>query len=270
MRSATVWALTVLFCLCYIIPSHLRAVAERAYASHANRNTALDLTANAATLKNKHFCDLVSLKQQNISSRMSQVNIVAGSFSKSNIQITPPQLRKLASAIRPSSEAPDPSKLLQLINAYRSSHSALTLEAIQDKNLCKRKFVVGTYSCPMQVGERMHEFLNAYAGAVITNRTLLWRYCQRKGCQNQPSDTPLPNDQTACDNLIERMPWVPAYSDVLIRLERGGCPVDVQKLASTVVPLAKHATLSESLLACCHIDTIPGECGLYSRITPIP
>ena len=44
--------------------------------------------------------------------------------------------------------------------------------------------VVGVYGCPAQLGNRIHEFLNAFALAVVTNRTLytlVWQYTAQPG-----------------------------------------------------------------------------------------
>ena len=227
-RTATVWAVTILFFVCYLVPSRLRALAEnslhlsRGHAAAAAAAKALELSA--AT----QLCDRISLKQQNITSRV--VNIVSGSFGHSSTVVAPGSRspaatvaaarRALASSAAPGSSsgsgagagagAGDLTRLVQLLDAYRLPHSAGYLDGIQDKNLCKRKFVLGSYSCPMQAGERIHEFLNAYAGAVITNRTLLWRYCGRKGCQGSAPG----NDEGSCAGLLQRLPWIPSAQAV--------------------------------------------------------
>jgi len=249
-RSSTVWTIVVLFVLCYILPSRLRALVENAILTERSEHDRGIELANAAQASKQKFCDAVSLKQQNISSRIN-VNIVAGSFSKGVVstRAQPPRLRHRQLEGGGSS---DMSKVVQLLDTYRSGHHAAYIDGVQDKNLCKRKFVVASYACPAQLGERVHEFLNAYAGAVITNRTLVWRYCSRKGCKTAG------NDQATCDGLLQRLPWIPSAETIFDRLEKGGCPVDTKRLDETpLVPLARHAATSESLVACCRVDAIP-------------
>jgi len=249
-RSVMVWLVSIFFLVIFIVPSRLRALAESAIRNAHKEGHDKALKLDAAALQVKRFCDAITLKQQNITSRIN-INIVAGSFGHSSVieRVTPPaSSRTLASGGYPSV---DTSKMVQLLDAYRLTHSTAYLDGIQDKNLCKRKFVIGTYSCPTQIGERMHEFLNAYAGAVITNRTLIWRYCNRKGCQAPGSD------QTSCDGLLTRLPWIPSSKDVFARLAAGGCPIDEKKVNETIiVPMSRHESTSEPLLACCHIDNI--------------
>lgn len=71
-------------------------------------------------------------------------------------------------------------KLFDLMDQYISMHSAETVLA--EKSICDRKFIVATYACPQAVGNHMHEFTNSFAGAFITNRTLVWKFCVRKAC----------------------------------------------------------------------------------------
>ena len=245
-RSSTVFAIVVLFILCYILPSRLRALVENAILTERSEHDRGIELANAAQASKQRFCDAVSLKQQNISSR-ANVNIVAGSFSKGVVSARAQPPHRRLEGIGSS----DMSKVVQLLDTYRAGHHAAYLDGVQDKNLCKRKFVVASYACPAQLGERVHEFLNAYAGAVITNRTLLWRYCSRKGCKTAG------NDQATCDGLLQRLPWIPSADSIFDRLEKGGCPVDTERLdESPLVPMARHASTSESLTACCRVDAI--------------
>ena len=89
----------------------------------------------------------------------------------------------------------------------------------QDHQLCvsKRSFVVGTYACPQQLGTRIFEFLNAFAGAVILNRTLIWHYCDRDSCR-------FAKQLERCDEMIERKHWMASAEEVTRSLSRGGCP----------------------------------------------
>ena len=120
----------------------------------------------------------------------------------------------------------DPAK-----SAQRDSH---------DRAFCKsdRAFILGVYSCPRQVGNRLHEFLNAFAAAVITNRTLVWKFCDRPGCSNTEGEcqpflelsslakqgiSPLHSMDVSIQRALQNRPWIPNAADVLTRLRNGGC-----------------------------------------------
>ena len=60
-------------------------------------------------------------------------------------------------------------------------------------------FLFATYACPVQLGNRIHEFLNAFAAAVVTNRTLVWRYSRQPG---------YPASEEECGRLLHRRSWI--------------------------------------------------------------
>jgi hypothetical protein len=214
----------------------------------------------------------------------------------------------------------------KLLDQYVKEHSASTLfpysadgaeegtmaskMMAKDRELCEsdRSFVIGTYSCPATIGAHMHEFLNAFAGAVITNRTLLWHYCDRDSCRAS-------GHVERCDSMLQKKDWMMSAFMVTQRLVRGGCkkkdgyfpskastgsanrrrlmgPLQKNKNAGgggggnksngngngngngnplskdshdggtefvpdAVVPVSRHSSDSEGLLACCGVDTLP-------------
>jgi hypothetical protein len=76
---------------------------------------------------------------------------------------------------------------------------------INDPNFCSRTFAAATYACPQAIGNHMHEFLNGFLGAFITNRTLVWSFCERKPCRvDVLSD---------CDEVMTRHSWILSYQD---------------------------------------------------------
>jgi hypothetical protein len=67
----------------------------------------------------------------------------------------------------------------------------------------KRQFAVVYYHCPHRAGNALHTFLNSVIWAIITNRTLLWRY-DEKSARNTVAD---------CDQYLERAPWMPSFDE---------------------------------------------------------
>lgn len=61
--------------------------------------------------------------------------------------------------------------------------------------------VVGHYSCPQQLGDRINDFLNAFALGIITDRTLVYRYCDR-GCPFAGTKN------NTCDPFLKLKSWV--------------------------------------------------------------
>ena len=57
--------------------------------------------------------------------------------------------------------------------------------------------VLGSYSCPIRIGNFMHNFLSAFAYAVATNRRLLWR----------PTPRTSEADMNMCQSLVQRRDW---------------------------------------------------------------
>eukprot|EP00747_Dinoflagellata_sp_TGD_P179035 gnl/TRDRNA2_/TRDRNA2_29153_c0_seq1.p1 gnl/TRDRNA2_/TRDRNA2_29153_c0~~gnl/TRDRNA2_/TRDRNA2_29153_c0_seq1.p1 ORF type:complete len:440 (+),score=11.62 gnl/TRDRNA2_/TRDRNA2_29153_c0_seq1:101-1420(+) len=78
-----------------------------------------------------------------------------------------------------------------------------------DGKFSDKGFITGVYGCPTQYGNRMHEFLNAFAVAVITGRTLVWQYTHQRGISSLKD----------CEALLHREAWIP--SDKII----GGKPI---------------------------------------------
>uniref|UniRef100_A0A7S3PKA2 Uncharacterized protein n=1 Tax=Aplanochytrium stocchinoi TaxID=215587 RepID=A0A7S3PKA2_9STRA len=73
--------------------------------------------------------------------------------------------------------------------------------------LQQRRFIVGEYSCPHQLGNRVHVLLNALIFGIVTNRTLLWKYCDLEDI------CPHHGDKSGCDKWLELNSWVPGYEE---------------------------------------------------------
>jgi hypothetical protein len=106
-----------------------------------------------------------------------------------------------------------------IFEEYKRAHNKDRVMKEQAKEFCARKFVIATYACPSMVGNHMHEFLNAWAGAVVTNRTVLWHFCNRKPC--------LMDDEETCGLYIERATWIPSAKEVEAKWKSSNCDQDV-------------------------------------------
>lgn len=116
---------------------------------------------------------------------------------------------------------------------------------LSDPNFCNRKFIIGTYACPQAVGNHMHEFMNNFAGAFITNRTLLWRFCSRKPCQL--------DNEGDCNESLQRASWITSYDDIMSAWTGKGCTAEKELLS--LIP-QKFRYQTEEILVCCGIDKI--------------
>ena len=136
----------------------------------------------------------------------------------------------------------------------------------KDEELCKsdRKFVVAVYSCPTQIGNRIHEFLNAFAGAIVTNRTLIWKFCDRYSCQQnkQLCDPYLQlhslhsvayehahsasNQSYFSRKHTSTIPWMADADTVLARLKNGGCTYPTYDNNDNNIPSASTSASAQS------------------------
>lgn len=85
----------------------------------------------------------------------------------------------------------------QLLEQYIAWHG--------EESLCRqpenRQFAVVYYNCPHRAGNALNAFFNSVIWAIVTNRTLLWRY-DEKSARNTVAD---------CDQVLERAAWIPSY-----------------------------------------------------------
>jgi len=127
-------------------------------------------------------------------------------------------------------------KGIQVLKQYIDEHNQETLmqewtscgETFNDcEPLQKRKFVVAYYSCPVEAGNRLLRFLNAYILAIMSNRTVLWDYYSTENCMM--NDVPPEyfdearcnslDTIEACDKVLVRHPWIPSFTEWRDRLE---------------------------------------------------
>ena len=98
------------------------------------------------------------------------------------------------------------------------------LDVTHCANLAQRKFVVGRYSCPFEAGNRLHKYMNHFLWAMVTGRTFLSGYWDRKACLDEEEELP-PNfcaygvgSKSSCDTVLGLNAWVPQWdywNDVL-------------------------------------------------------
>jgi hypothetical protein len=103
---------------------------------------------------------------------------------------------------------------MQVWENYKQWHSHEALLRQPDH----RSFIVGYYSCPMQAGNRLHDFWNSLIVAAITNRTLLWKYFDSQTCQrvNQGYNSLICKHNSTerdCATSLTRADWIPSYDE---------------------------------------------------------
>jgi hypothetical protein len=90
----------------------------------------------------------------------------------------------------------------------------------------ERQYIVATYSCPIESGNRLHRYMNGLLWAVLTNRTFLWRYetfdiCNEYNevdCLKEYNPDIIKGSNIDCIDLIDRSNWIPSYDEWKIRL----------------------------------------------------
>jgi hypothetical protein len=128
---------------------------------------------------------------------------------------------------------------LQVFRQYQEWHSEESVRQ-QPEN---RTFALAYYSCPLQAGNRLHHYFNNLLWAIVTNRTVLWKYYDRATCLGSQSmyaggggggggtakatiamtDLDLiceaANTVQDCDEVLLRASWIPSYDEWASRLE---------------------------------------------------
>ena len=123
-------------------------------------------------------------------------------------------------------------------------HNIQRLSHENAHELCQRRFVIGTYSCPDQIGNRIHEFLNAIAGAIITNRTILWHFCNEPRCSQRTSEL-------KCNECLIRNQWISSKFEVFNLLKYFHCPIiEKDEIYKVVYPGNNTVVVVICLLDC--------------------
>ena len=108
----------------------------------------------------------------------------------------------------------------RLFDEYKEHHShERLLHANETKTLQNRKYILGVYTCPNQAGNRIHDFTSAMVAALITNRTLLWKYYDSETCSalSKYGKNGLWcgnfGSYEDCHQIVGRADWIPSYDD---------------------------------------------------------
>jgi hypothetical protein len=126
---------------------------------------------------------------------------------------------------------------LQVFRQYQQWHSEESVRHSPHN----RTFALAYYSCPFQAGNRLHHYFNNLLWAIVTNRTVLWKYYDRATCLGSQSmyagggeggmaeatiamkDLDLiceaANTVHDCDEVLLRASWIPSYDEWANRLE---------------------------------------------------
>jgi len=127
--------------------------------------------------------------------------------SKSNNTSIPPPITRIGPLPVP----------LQVLEQYKQWHSVQALR----RDPHNRTFALGYYSCPLQAGNRLHHFFNSLLWAVVSNRTLLWKYYDKETCHMAQSKEIRDDNEVCgvantvhdCDPVLERASWLPSYDE---------------------------------------------------------
>jgi hypothetical protein len=111
----------------------------------------------------------------------------------------------------------------KVLAQYIAWHSDETIRNESPLQRNERKFAMAYYSCPLQAGNRLHHFFNSIVWAMVTNRTLLYKYLDTETClyhqevQTQiwhdPDICTAANRLQDCDKVLQRADWIPAYDE---------------------------------------------------------
>lgn len=132
---------------------------------------------------------------------------------------------------------------LNIFRTYQVMHNADTV--LRDRNFCNRRFIMSVYACPQAVGNHMHEFLNGYAAAIVTNRTLLWKFCDRKPCKV--------DFESDCNEVLERFTWMPSFDQFRHSWKENNC-TESPEVLPLISPGERHR--ADEIFMCCGIDQL--------------
>jgi hypothetical protein len=118
---------------------------------------------------------------------------------------------------------------LHVMEQYKSWHSVdslrQSLSSSDEADLKNRRFAIGFYSCPQQLGNRMHQFMNSLLWAILTNRTLLVKYYDYETCKlfngtpyhiegfDDHTCSDFNDQERDCNALLQTSSWLPKFEE---------------------------------------------------------
>ena len=97
---------------------------------------------------------------------------------------------------------------IQTMHQYKQWHSVHALETDPDND--SRQFAIVYYYCPNRAGNILHNMFISVTWAIITNRTILWKYDTDFGHRNTVED---------CQAVLKRADWIPSWDEWSVRLQ---------------------------------------------------
>lgn len=116
------------------------------------------------------------------------------------------------------------------------------------EKLTVRKYAIMFYQCPVSAGNRIHEALNDFLYAIISNRTLLWKYYDSEACvgyherargkgRSQLDNCTVQGSIEDCSPMLELQNWLPSYDRWARRLGLAASADNSDGHKSTTNPL---------------------------------
>ena len=104
---------------------------------------------------------------------------------------------------------------MQVMEQYIREHSGEALRL--DPHPQRRKYALAFYQCPVSAGNRLHHFWNNLLWAILTNRTVLWKYWDQESClaysHYHKGLCKAANTQDDCAKILDRAPWMASYDE---------------------------------------------------------
>eukprot|EP01038_Epipyxis_sp_PR26KG_P004958 gene4958-6931_t len=142
-----------------------------------------------------------------------------------------------------------PALFSNIVN-YIVQHNSDTVLIQDSNNICNRDYIVAVYACPQAVGNRMHEFTNSLIGAYLLNKTVVYKFCDRKPCKW--------DNEGDCNEFFTRHSWILSYETLVNKWNSLRCSELTNSstdLEILIIPQFRYQT--SKILTCCGIEQFP-------------
>ena len=133
---------------------------------------------------------------------------------------------------------------MQVMEQYIREHSVHALR--NDPHPERRHYAMAFYQCPLQAGNRMHHFWNNLLWAMLTNRTVLYRYWDTEAClaysNYHKGLCKAANTADDCAKVLDRAPWMASYEEWNSRISASNNDNNTTDHEPFVVP--DHVTMA--------------------------